>query len=135
MCDLKVRIGVSCYEAVSVPSVSEQTKNKKKGANEVSYRCLSSSIPPDNPSCVKSEEVHYYCRRVFVLLHHNQYSSIKVMNSPFPSPLQSRQTPLDPLIHISQCGQGGTTASQRGALRGSLTVEARPALSTLTIYS
>lgn len=71
-----------------------------------------SRISPDNVSSVVSQEVHYYYRRVSLLLHHNQYCSIKVMNGPFPqTPAVATNSP-EPLLQISQCRHGSTTTGQ-----------------------
>lgn len=47
-----------------------------------------------------------------VLLHYNQYSSIRVMNGPFPQPSAVKTNSQDPLIQISQCGHDSTTPGQ-----------------------
>lgn len=42
-----------------------------------------------------------------VLPHHNQYSSIKVMNGPFPQPSRVKTNSQDRRIQIHQCGYDG----------------------------
>lgn len=65
-----------------------------------------------------SQGVHYYCRRA--LLHHNQYSSIKVMNGPFPQPSEIKTNSQDPPIQIRQCRFGSAKRKESCQVGGIL---------------